>query len=102
MKLRLTATARGHLAAIHRYTLQEYGPAQARQYREHIEAALTRLLEHPQSGTPAEAFRPGLRSLPAGRHRIFYRLQPGIAVILAILHERQSPDRLFGNDQTPA
>jgi len=53
------------------------------------------LERHPFSGRPRDGLRPGLRSLLADPHVIFYRVQNDTAEIVRVLHGRQDLDELF-------
>jgi len=92
MKLALSKRARADYKAIRAYSLRQFGPQQAAAYRERFETAFERLLAFPESGAPSDTLASGLRR-PVGRHCVFYRLTAGEVRIVAILHERQLPER---------
>jgi toxin ParE1/3/4 len=56
--------------------------------------------EHPFAGRPRDEIRPGLRSIAARPHVIFYRLRGDVAEIVRILHGRRDLDDIFVQDPT--
>lgn len=87
MKLRLRAAAVRDLDGIFDYSLTMHGAAAAEAYTRDIDAAMERLLDFPELGASRENLRPGLRSLPAAEHRIFYRIEGLEIVVARVLHK---------------
>ena len=56
---RLTKTADRDLVAIAEYTIETFGPEQARRYRDALEACFLMLAENPGLGQNAEQFALG-------------------------------------------
>lgn len=92
MKLRLRAVAVRDLDGIFDYSLAMHGPEAAEAYVRAINVAMERLLDYPESGV-ARDLRPGLRSLAAHEHRIFYRIEGKEIVIARVLHKAMDADR---------
>jgi toxin ParE1/3/4 len=88
MRLVVSPDARADLKGIARYTEKEWGAARKTRYLAAIRERFTTLLRHPQIGAPREDLAPGYRSLPVGRHVIFYRVADDEIVILRVLHQR--------------
>lgn len=91
--LRLTASAGRDLQTIADYTNRTWGAAQKSKYLSELKATLTDLTTTPEIGTPRDDLQMGLRTHPAGRHIIFYRLSPTHITILRILHKSMEPER---------
>jgi toxin ParE1/3/4 len=91
--LRLTRRARTDLENIWRYSLAQWGEAQALDYLAQIEEGLRLLMRHPGAGQRADDIRPGCRMLLKARHMIFYETGEEAISIIAILHERMDPAR---------
>jgi plasmid stabilization system protein ParE len=74
---------------ITRYTLEEWGAAQARRYVAQIEQVAAGLASGSLPFRDLSTVLPGLRVAMSGKHHVFCLLRPGQpALILAILHER--------------
>lgn len=81
--------AQGELREIVRYTSQQWGAAQARDYAGLIDAAATDLATGRGLYKDWGSVLPGLRVKAAGSHFVFCVLRPGKpALVLAILHQR--------------
>jgi toxin ParE1/3/4 len=85
LKLRLRAAAVRDIDDIYDYGVVTHGAAAAERYTRMLDGAMQRLLEHPKLG-PARDFAPGLRSLSAEQHRIFYTIEMGKIVVVRVLH----------------
>lgn len=81
--------AAADLRAIARYTLEQWGEAQARRYIAQLEAAAAAVATGRGVFKELASLHPGLRSTLAGSHFVFCLVRPGRpALVLAILHER--------------
>jgi toxin ParE1/3/4 len=87
-RLVVSKAALGDLKIIARYTEREWGQARKTRYLAILRERFAALLKHPQLGMLREDLAAGYRSLPAGRHVIFYRLTNGDIVVLRVLHQR--------------
>jgi len=94
--LRLTEDAQRDIAEIKTYTQREFGAAQAKRYLGHLREAFHALRSHPEIGVAIDALKPGYRCLRVQRHAIFYTELGDAIAVIAILHERQLPDRALG------
>lgn len=86
MRLKQSPRASADLDSIYEYGATNYGPGAALAYIEGIEQRLRLLLDHPRSGRTEDALAPGLRSIPSGSHRIFYRIDGDTISINRVLH----------------
>lgn len=81
--------AAADLREISRYTIDQWGEAQARRYIEQLEDAASAVATGRGAFKDLSPLLPGLRSRLAGSHHIFCLVRPGRpALVLAILHER--------------
>jgi toxin ParE1/3/4 len=60
-----------------------------------LNAALAWLAERPRLGAPGDDLKEGLRSLPAGEHRIYYRVDGGTVLVARVLHRVRDAARHF-------
>lgn len=88
-KLKLARAARSDLASLLSFTLQTWGRAQFLAYQEKLNAALAAIAANPRAGKP----RHGLLVHQVGRHRIFYRVEDTVIIVLRILHDRMDAGR---------
>ena len=56
------------------------------------------LEEHPFAGRARNEVRPGLRSIAASPHIVFYRVNDGSAEIIRVLDGRRDLDEIFAHD----
>lgn len=92
MKLRLRAAAVRDLDGIFDYSLAMHGADVAQTYLRDLDAAMARLLDFPQAGA-ATNLRPGVRSIAAREHRIYYRIEGQGIVIARVLHKAMDVGR---------
>lgn len=85
-QLAVAAAARDDLRNVARYTERKWGAAQARRYLDALRGRLALLRERPRLGRPREDLAQGLRSLPCGRHVIFYKDTEERIEVIRILH----------------
>jgi plasmid stabilization system protein ParE len=84
-----TKAASADLREIARYTLAQWGEAQARSYIAQIEQAAVALADGNGVFKDLSALHPGMQSTKVGSHFVFCVVRPGQpALVLAILHER--------------
>lgn len=90
MTIRLSRLARQDLEDIREYTLQHWGRDQWLRYYQGLVAAFERVSLDPMSGRSRALFGAGMRSLPCGKHLIFFapiEAAGGAPVILRIVHQ---------------
>ena len=75
------------------YSIERFGLAQARHYRDELIKTFRILSENPFLGQDCQEIKAGYRRHVHGRHVIYYRVDDSQIVILRILHERQDPLR---------
>jgi toxin ParE1/3/4 len=88
LPLVLARTAQADLEDIARFTEAQWGTEQKQRYMGLLEARFLQLANTPELGIARSDIKAGYRSLPAGRHVIFYRLSSDGVEILRVLHER--------------
>ena len=63
-----------------------------------INAAIMLLEEHPLGGRSREELRPGLRSIAARPHVVFYRVRRAVPEIVRVLDGRHDLEEIFSDD----
>jgi len=95
-RLVVAAAARQDLRDIARFTEETWGLAQSRRYMSAIRERFIRIRDRPAIGAPRDDVRAGYRSLPSGRHVIFYRLTDEAVEIVRVLHDSMDVHRHVG------
>jgi len=90
MNIRLKPRARADLLAIRAWSEDQWGEARAREFLEGLIERLEQLVAFPEMGRPRPVFHEDLRSIRYKGYVIFYCLENGAAVIVAVLHERRN------------
>ena len=85
---RLSRRAAADLEAIANYTIEQFGVAQARRYRDSLRLCFERLTENPRMGRRAEHLSPGLRRFEHRSHVVFYTPSDNETYLVRILHAR--------------
>jgi toxin ParE1/3/4 len=92
-RLSFTDAAREDLAAIGRYTQDNWGTEKKTRYLAGIRASLERLRRATGIGRIRDEIRSGYRSIASGRHVIFYRETEDRIEIMRVLHQRMDLHR---------
>lgn len=87
MQLVVSAAAMGDLKAIARYTERKWTASQAKAYLGLIAECFAQLARRPRLGKPREDVARGYRSLPVGRHLVFYRVSGRAVIVIRVLHQ---------------
>ena len=87
LELLVRPRARRDLKDIWRYTVQQWGEAQADQYLYDLDREIQGLLKFPDLGTPCDPIRAGYRRLQVKRHLVFYRRDGQHLEIVRVLHD---------------
>jgi toxin ParE1/3/4 len=82
--------ARADLLAIRAWGEQRWGPERSRDFLEGLIEAIERLAEFPLMGRSRSAFLPELRSVRFRGYAVFYLIESGRAVVIAVIHERRN------------
>lgn len=90
--------AQADLTAIWDYYAHDAGRHTAEKLVREIGAACRVLEDYPLAGRARDEVRPGLRSVAARPHVIFYRIREDRAEIVRVLDGRQDIDSLFTAD----
>jgi toxin ParE1/3/4 len=88
MRLIVSPDARRDLKSIARYSEREWGRERRDRYMEALRQRFGNLLGNPQLGAPRTDLGTDYRSLPVGRHVIFYRARGEELHLLRVLHQR--------------
>lgn len=83
---RLSKRVRDDLANIADYTIETFGVAQSRVYRDALSRCFSMLAETPTMGRSAEYVEPYLRRFQYKSHVIFYRPEDRGILIIRVLH----------------
>ncbi len=87
LELVIRPRARRDLKGIWKYTLKEWGSAQADKYLQNIDREIGGLPEFPDIGIPYEHIRAGYRALHVEHHLVFYLRTKRTLEIVRVLHE---------------
>jgi len=83
---KLTQAAKNDLKEIWRYTVRKWNEQQAEKYIYQLEKKFKDLVHAPHLGRSRSDIKIGYRSLPEGKHVIFYRVTDDIIEIIGIPH----------------
>ncbi len=75
------------------YGVERWGAGQAERYLRQVQRVIETVAEHPRQGRACDEIRPGYFKVPAGSHRVFYRLTTTGIEVVRILHQRMDIDR---------
>ena len=87
MQLRIGRLAAADVDAIFEYGLLNIGPDAAIAYLDQMETKYRLLLDHPRSGRAESELGTEIRSLSCRSHRIYYRIEGDVIVILRVCHK---------------
>ncbi len=93
---RLSPEAKKDLLVIRAYTRDKWGNQQAQKYIDALEKKCEELAQSPNMGRERPEIKSGYRSLPEGKHVIFYRVGNSGIDILRILHGRMDIEHRMG------
>ena len=92
-ELRLSRRADADLAGIADYTIATFGIAQARKYRDQLQACFASLCDNPLLGRSAGELAPGLRRVRQQAHVVFYIADAEQVLIVRVLHHKMDFER---------
>ncbi|MDF1733753.1 MAG: type II toxin-antitoxin system RelE/ParE family toxin [Minwuia sp.] len=92
-RVELTADAERDLIDIYLYSVEHFGPAQAKRYSETLNAGIMFVAEHHTVGSDYGFIRANLRRFECVSHAIYYRPVANGIRVLRILHSRMDPGR---------
>jgi toxin ParE1/3/4 len=90
---RLSRRAAADLRAIAKYTIDQFGVAQARAFRDSLKSCFEELAQNNEMGRRAEQLAPGLRRFEHKAHIVFYTVGNEGVYIVRILHSRMDVRR---------
>ena len=101
MTIRYRPAALRDLETIYDTTVEIWGVRQADHYLSQIRAAVDRLVAHPRSGHVYRDVVPEreYRSIPSGRHLVFYSIDRDEIVVVRVLHDRMDVRSKLSEDQ---
>lgn len=85
----ITETAHEEFADILAYTEEGWGTEQRDRYRDIFVGTIERLSRTPLAGRGRDDLRVGLRSIPMGRHVIYYSVDDDVIYVRRVLHRRR-------------
>jgi len=86
------------LREIAAFTVQRWGKLQKDRYLRFLDAGFHLIGANPSIGKACDDLAPGYRSLPRGRHMIFYRQVAAAVEIVRVLHREMDPERHLHRD----
>lgn len=96
MKLRVARSAVADLDAIWAYVAKEQGIQAAERLVNSLTSRFSFLAKQPSVGRNRPELRPGLRSFPVGKYRIYYRQEgKGIVRLLHVRHAARDEKKFF-------
>jgi len=90
---RLTPDAQSDILDIRRFTVGQWGVAQAQRYLAELRRAMQLLAETPSLGKARPEVGPNVSSFPHASHVIYYIAHEQQLVVFAVLHKRMVPTR---------
>lgn len=97
-RLRTTQAARADIRGIETYSKAAFGSQAAREYLAGLSAIFDLLEARPQAGARDRAFE-DMRSFRYRSHRIYYRLDGDLLLVVRILHHARDVAGAFEPDQ---
>jgi toxin ParE1/3/4 len=91
--IRLTPDAQSDILEIRRFTVSQWGAAQAQRYLTELRRAMQLLAETPSLGKARPDVGPLVSSFPHASHVIYYIAHQQQLVVFALLHKRMVPAR---------
>ena len=98
-RLRLAQAALDDLRDIRAYSKAAFGPVVARDYLMGLRAVFARLRERPFSGAAEVDLGRGIRGLAYRSHRVYYRVDPDLLVVVRILHHARDARRVLSETE---
>jgi toxin ParE1/3/4 len=97
-KLEFTARAEDDLRLLLANSLTIWGEERRDTYAERLTTAMDELLVYPYLGRTRDNLSPGLRSLRAESHVIYYLVDEHTVTIVRIIHVRMDPSTHFRDE----
>jgi len=94
-----SSDARSDVSEIWDYYVKVAGPHTADRIVRGINDACRILQNHPFAGRSRDEVRPGLRSIAASPHVVFYRVRHEVAEIIRVLDGRRDLDDIFADER---
>lgn len=96
----LSPQAQTDITNIRKYTIQQWGKAQADKYILQLRDRMRWLVANPMLGRSRDEVREGYRSFNEGDHIIFYRLAGSAIEVIGIPHQNMDIEKKF-SDENP-
>ncbi len=97
---KLTLAAKNDLKEIWRDTVERWSEQQAEKYIYQLEKKFKDLATTPKLGRSRPDIQKGYRSLPEGKHIIFYRVADNIIEIIGIPHASMDVETHLSREQS--
>ena len=92
-EIRLSPTARADLASIDEYSAEQFGDDVADVYSRGFHEVFDLLRRHPLAGAKKRELGNAVRCFVHRQHRIFYRVDGDLILIIRIIHHAQNARR---------
>jgi len=92
-RLRISVRAVADLDEIWDYSADAWGADRANRYVERLEATMKGLAAGETASRQADNVKAGLRSVPTGRHVIYFRESEEAIYVIRVLHQRMEATR---------
>ncbi|MET0241784.1 MAG: type II toxin-antitoxin system RelE/ParE family toxin [Sphingobium sp.] len=89
VEVRFAAAAKRDLIAIDDYSAEQFGDDSADDYARELKKAFKLLRDHPLAGRAMPELGRGMRCLTHRSHRIFYRADKILVLVVRIIHQAQ-------------
>lgn len=87
------------LAEIWRYTAEHWGTEQADRYYHELIACFEAVTRNPQLGRVRDEIKAGYRSIPQGRHVVFYLIASSGIEIIGLPHQNEDVETHFSTGE---
>lgn len=92
-EISFTVTAKADLAAIDEYGAEQFGDDVSDEYSRGFVQAFDLLRDHPLAGAAHPELGKNIRCLMHRRHRIFYRADNNVVLVIRIIHHARDAKR---------
>jgi toxin ParE1/3/4 len=96
LQVELSQEADRDIVNILTYGTEVFGWDSAEAYVAGFERSFALMARHPEIGVLHEDFRPPIRSLPHGSHRLLYDIEPERIIVRRVLHKSVDVGRWIG------
>lgn len=87
----LSLQAQKSIKQISKYTLENYGESQRKQYLKILRKQMRLIANSPKQGRERSDIKPGYYSIKAEKHHIYYRIRNTHIEVIDVLHQSMEP-----------